>query len=143
MNHDVKPTPNIVRFQPSLWATVLHMLLFAGVFALFLGRKPGMFRSEAIIDRLPEFYTHVSNFSLSWLLFAGVGFLWLMMGVRMARIALAALVLIIVNVVYEFFLPWLNTRDPVDALYGVVGTLLALAWMWVIHHFGLKPLQTV
>ena len=62
-------------------------------------------------------------------------------GSRMRHMALAALALIVANVAYEFLLPLLNTRDPIDALYGVVGTLLAFAWMWIIHRFGLKPIQ--
>ena len=137
----MKPAQTVMRFQPHLWAAVLHLLLFATVFALFMGRKPGMFRSETIIDHVPGFYSHVSNFSLSWLLLAGVGFLWLMVGLGMRHMALAALALIVANVGYEFLLPLMNTRDPVDALYGVVGTLLAFAWMWIIHQFGLTPIR--
>ena len=137
----MKPVPPVLRLQPHLWTAVLHLLLFAAAFALFMGRKPGMFRSETIIDHVPGFYSHVFNFSLSWLLLAGVGFLWLMMGLRIRHMALAALALIVANVAYEFLLPWLNTRDPIDALYGVVGTLLAFAWMWIIHRFGLMPIR--
>ena len=44
------------------------------------------------------------------------------------------------NVGYELFLPLLNTRDPVDAVYGVAGTLLAFGWLWVIHRFGRREL---
>lgn len=137
----MKPTPPVMRFHPHLWAAVLHLLLFAVVFALFMGRKPGMFRSEIILEQMPGFYSHVFNFSLSWLFLAGVGFLWLMMGIRMRHMALAALALIVANVAYELLLPLLNTRDPIDALYGAAGTLLAFAWMWIIHRFGLKPIQ--
>ena len=137
----MKPAPTVMHFQPRLWAAVSHLLLFATVFALFMGRKPGMFRSATIIDHVPGFYSHVFNFSLSWLLLAGVGFLWLMMGLRTRHMALAALALIVANVAYELLLPWLNTRDPIDALYGAGGTLLAFAWMWIIRRFGLMPIR--
>ena len=137
----MKPFPPAMRNQPRLWAAVLHLLFFAAASALFMGRKPGMFRSETILDRVPGFYSHISNFSLSWLFLAGVGFLWLMMGIRMRHMMLAALALIVANVVYELWLPLLNTRDPIDAIYGVVGALLALAWMWIIHRFGLRPIR--
>lgn len=40
----------------------------------------------------------------------------------------------------ELFLPLLNTRDPVDAAYGIAGTLLAFAWLLVIRRFGRKAL---
>lgn len=71
----MKPAPTVMRFQPRLWVAALHLPLFATAFALFMGRKPGVFRSETIIDHVPGFYSRVSNFSLSWLLLAGVGFL--------------------------------------------------------------------
>ena len=128
-----------MRFSPALWAALLHLLLFAGVFVLFLGRKPGMFRSQAIIDLVPGFYTHVFNFSLSYLLLAGVGFLWVMMGIALRHVAWAALALVVANVAYEWLLPLLNTRDPVDAAYGIAGTLCAFAWLWILIRFGLRP----
>src|SRR3546814_16047621 len=76
-----KPTTPAFRFAPTLWASLCHLLLMAGAFVLFLGRKPGRFRSGAIMDAVPGFYTHVFNFSLTYLLYVGSGFLWLMMGV--------------------------------------------------------------
>ena len=42
-----KQTP-VMRFVPALWAALLHLVLFAGAFALFLGRKSGVFRSQAV-----------------------------------------------------------------------------------------------
>lgn len=130
----------VLRSAPYPWAALLHLLLLAAAFALFMGRKPGAFRSEHILDMLPGFYSHVYNFSLSYLLLAGVGFLWLLMGVSVRRIAWVGLALILANVIYELLLPLLNTRDPMDAVYGAVGTLLAFAWLWVTERIGLKAL---
>lgn len=115
----------------------MHLLLLGAAFALFAGRKPGMFRWQAVLDVAPGFYSHISNFSLSYTLFAGVGFLWLMMGVPVRALALAGVALVLANVAYELFLPLLNTRDPVDAAYGVAGTMLAFAWLWLVRRFGL------
>lgn len=128
------------RYQPRLWATLLHLLLLGLVYALFAGRKPGFFRSEAVIALVPDFYTHVSNFSLSFMLYAGAGFAALLGEVPMRRLAWIGLAFVLANVVYELFLPLLNTRDPVDAVYGVAGTLLAFGWLWVIHRFGRRKL---
>lgn len=119
---------------------MLHLLLLAAAFALFMGRKPGLFRSQRLLDVAPGFYSHVSNFCISYLLLAGVGFLWLMMGLSVRVIALAALGLILANAIYEFLVPVLNTRDPIDAAYGVVGTLLGFAWLWTVARTGLKRL---
>lgn len=129
-----KPT---LRFVPHPWATITHLLLLGAMFALFAGRKPGMFRSDAILSAVPGFYSHVSNFSLSYTLYAGLGFLWLMMGVPMRTLTLAGVALAVANLAYEFFLPLLNTRDPMDAVYGVAGTLLAFAWLVLLRCYGL------
>ena len=128
-----------MRFQATAWAALAHLALFAGVFVLFLGRKPGAFRSQAISELVPGFYTHVFNFSLSYLLLAGVGFLWLMMGVAVRHVAWAALALAMANLAYEFLLTLLNTRDPVDAAYGIAGTACAFTWLWGVQRFGLRP----
>lgn len=128
-----------MRLLPAPWAALLHLLLFAGVFMLFLGRKAGMFRSEALIAMLPGVYTHVLNFALSYLLLAGVGFLWVMMGVTLRHVAWAAAAIALANVAYEFLLPVLNTRDPVDAAYGVAGTVCAFAWLWILMRIGVRP----
>ena len=133
------PSPYGLRFQPTIWAALGNLLLLGIAFLLFLGRKPGAFRSQALMDLLPGFYTHVFNFSLSYLLLAGVGFLWLMMGVAVRHVAWAALALAMANLAYEFLLTLLNTRDPVDAAYGIAGTLCAFAWLWIIIRFGLTP----
>jgi hypothetical protein len=125
-------------FVPRVWAALAHLLLMGAMFALFMGRKPGIFRSQRILDVLPGFYSHVSNLSLSYLLLAGVGFIWLIMGVSMRYVALAALGLLLANITYELLLPVLNTRDPMDAVYGAVGTLLGFVWLWLIARVGLK-----
>lgn len=135
-----RPQPRGIRYQPRLWATLTHLLLLGLAFALFSGRKPGFFRSETVIALVPDFYNHVSNFSLSFLLYAGVGFAALLGEVPMRRLAWIGLAFVLANVGYELFLPLLNTRDPVDAVYGVAGTLLAFAWLWVIHRFGRREL---
>ena len=132
--------PSVLRYASAIWAAIAHLLLMAGAFALFLGRKPGSFRSQAIADAIPGFYTHVFNFSLSYLLYAGIGFLWLMMGVPMRFVAWAGAALVAANVGYEFLLPLLNTRDPVDAAYGIAGTLLGFGWLWIVRRFGLTPI---
>lgn len=136
----VARAPHPFRYAPYVSVTIAHFVWLAAVFALFMGRKPGVFRSQSILDVAPAFYSHISNFSLSYLLYAGVGFLWLMVGVSMRMLALAGLSLAVANVTYELLLPLLNTRDPVDAVYGLIGTLLAFGWLCVIQRFGLREI---
>jgi len=88
-----------MRFHPTLWVALLHLLL------------------------------------------AGIGFMWVMVGVTLRHVAWAVVAVAVANIAYEFLLPLLNTRDPVDAAYGIAGTLCALAWLWIIVRFGLRPAQ--
>lgn len=122
---------------PKMWAALLHLSLIVGSIALFLGRKPGAFRSEALVSQVPDFYLHVSNASISLLLYQGVGFLWLMLGARMTHVAIAGACLVVVNMVYEAFLPILNTRDMLDAWYGLAGTTLGCFVLWIIDARGM------
>src|SRR3546814_10328503 len=63
-----------------------------------------------------------------------------MMGVSVRFVAWAGAALVVANVGYEFLLPRLNTRDPVDAAYGIAGALLGFAWLWTVRRFGLAPI---
>lgn len=139
VNKNIQPS---VQFVPNVWAALAHLLLLAGMLVLFMGRKPGAFRAQRILDVLPGFYSHVSNLSLSYLLLAGVGFIWLIMGVSMRYVALAALGLLVANITYELLLPVLNIRDPIDAVYGAVGTLLGFVWLWLLARVGLKAVPS-
>jgi len=100
-----------------------------------------MFQWVALQELLPGAYGHMFNFCLSYMLLAGVGFLWLMVGVTMRQVAWAALALVVANIGYETLLPVLNTRDPMDAIYGVVGTAAGFAWLAALRRFGLVALQ--
>src|SRR3546814_20608242 len=105
-----KPTTPAFRFAPTLWASLCHLLLMAGAFVLFLGRKPGRFRSEATMDAVPGFYTHEFNFSLTYLLYVGAGFLWLMLGVSVRFVAWAGAAFVVANFGAEVLLPLLKSQ---------------------------------
>jgi hypothetical protein len=133
--------PGIVHFKrvPKLWAVGLHAVSLAGSLVLFAGRKPGFARSESILAHLPDFYLHVSNASISYLLYAGIGYFWLMMGVSIQQLAFAGVALVATNVVVEVAVPILNTRDPIDALYGVIGAACGFVVLWMIDRYGMVP----
>jgi len=70
----------------------------------------------------PGFYQNISNFLLSYLLYTGIGFFWLMAGISTKHILYLGLTLIALNLIYELFIPVLNTPDIVDAWFGIVGS---------------------
>ena len=122
---------------PRVWAAIAFIALLAVVFLLFLGRRVEMLRSGPILEVSPDFYTHVSNFAISYMLYVAIGYQWLMAGASMKPIAWLGLAILLGNYVYETFIPVINTPDPMDAIYGLAGTMLAFLVLWVIDRKGL------
>ena len=122
---------------PKLWAAICYLVLLAVVLLLFLGRSVEALRSGLILEAAPDFYTHVSNFAISYLLYAAIGYQWLMAGATMKPIVWLGFAILLGNFVYESFIPFINTPDPMDAIYGLVGTALGFLVLWVIDRHGL------
>lgn len=131
--------PKAIRRIPALWASLCHLALLGVAMALFMGRTKTALRSDTILDIAPTFYSHVSNLGIAYLLCAGIGYAWLMMGVRRSHVLLFCLAVGVCNVVYEWWLPILNTRDPMDAWYGLAGTAAAALVLGLIDRFGMGP----
>ena len=51
---------------------------------------------------------------------------------------IVGMVIILSNFIYEIFLPILNTTDIVDAVYGLVGTIISLIYLYIISKYGFK-----
>ena len=126
-----------LKYVPKLWAALLFLLLLAGAFCLFLGRKKVAFRLRLTSPAFADYHQHISNFSISFLLYAGIGYLWLLAGVRMVHIIGLGAALMLSNLAYEWWLPVLNTRDAVDAYYGIAGALVAFLFLWLVKQVGL------
>lgn len=129
--------PKAISYAPTLWAALLFLVMLAGNLLLFMGRTREGLRSDTLLAFDPMFYSHVSNFSISYLLYSCIGYAWLMMGARARLILLLGLVLALCNLVYEFFIPVLNTPDPIDAWYGLAGTTLGAVVLMLIGRFGM------
>lgn len=127
------------KYLPRPWAPYLQIAGIALAALLFQGRTTEAVRIGFLTAWRPDFYQHISNFSLSFALYVGVGFVWLIMGVRYRMLLGAGLALISANLLYELFLPFANTMDPVDAWFGIAATLAGLLLLTVISKFGLKP----
>ena len=80
--------------------------------------------------------SHITNFTLSLLLCTFIGYLLLSAGKKYISNAAIGILLIIANFIYELLLPVLNTRDVVDALYGLAGVTVSLIYLFVISRYG-------
>lgn len=128
-----------LKYVPKHTTSLAFFLLFGAVFLLFWGRKSEALRSDFLLQQMPDFYQHISNFALSYLLYAGIGYFWLMMGIKFRFVIFFGIALLLANLIYELFLPILNTPDVVDAYFGFAGTLLGFVFLYFVNRFGLKP----
>ena len=88
---------------------------------------------------LPDFLLdHITNFALCMLLLLIFGITVLSFGGKLRSITAAALIMSVLNIVYECFLPILNTPDIPDAVFGVIGVAVAYVFMIILRKNGLS-----
>ena len=87
---------------------------------------------------LPDFLLdHITNFALCMLLLLIFGITVLSFGGKLRSITAAALIMRVLNIVYECFLPILNTPDIPDAVFGVIGVAVAYVFLIMLRKNGL------
>lgn len=87
---------------------------------------------------LPNFLLdHITNFALCMLLLLVFGITVLSFGGKLRSITAAALIMSVLNIVYECFLPILNTPDIPDAVFGVIGVAVAYVFLIMLRKNGL------
>lgn len=87
---------------------------------------------------LPDFlFDHITNFALCMLLLLIFGITVLSFGGKLRSITAAALIMSVLNIVYECFLPILNTPDIPDAVFGVIGVAVAYVFLIMLRKNGL------
>lgn len=87
---------------------------------------------------LPDFLLdHITNFALCMLLLLIFGITVLSFGGKLRSITAAALIMSMLNIVYECFLPILNTPDIPDAVFGVIGVAVAYVFLIILRKNGL------
>lgn len=126
-----------LKYVPKLWLAILYFLLIISSLILFMGRSKDYLRIDFLTVIFPGFYSHLSNFSISFMLYLGVGYFWLMQGLKIKNILLLGLGIIIINFVYELFLPIINTKDIIDAYYGLSGVVLGATFLMLTDKYGL------
>ncbi len=87
---------------------------------------------------LPDFLLdHITNFALCMLLLLIFGITVLSFGGKLRSITAAALIMSVLNIVYECFLPILNTPVIPDAVFGVIGVAVAYVFLIILRKNGL------
>ena len=129
---------NRFKYFPKVLASLSHIaLLIIALIPIFVRTKAGL-KQSAFLGLLPNFYQHISNFSISYLLVAGIGYIWLLLGIKLKLVIRFGAAVLVGNLVYELWIPVLNTPDIIDAYYGFIGTCLALVFLAVTKEYGLN-----
>jgi hypothetical protein len=132
---------NNLKYIPKVLASLSNIALLIIALIPVLARPKVDLKTSTLFD-LPNFYQHISNFSISYLLVAGIGFIWLLLGVDFKYIIRFSIAVLLSNFVYELWIPMLNTPDIIDAYYGFWGTSLAFVFLLLTKKYGLKANTT-
>ena len=115
---------------------ILYLIIFVVCLFFVICRWISTFNPNLAI--LPEIIDiHVTNFSLSLMLSMCIGFTVLVSGGEMKIIRIIAIIIVFINLVYEIFVPILNTPDFVDALAGIIGVVMAYLYLSRLNRNGL------
>lgn len=119
------------------------MIVYAALILLGLlltiGRWASQFLDFVIIN--PEINSHISNFSLSLMAYSGIGFTWLLGGMRFRAITILGMFFIAGNLFCETVMTILNTPDIIDAFFGFLGTTIGFLYLLAAKRYGLQSLE--
>ena len=125
-------------FKPKIFTTISYLLLIIGVCTLISIRNDPKLQPAIILKYVPDFFSHISNFSLTYLLVSS-GYFALLSGLPLNRIYILCAIGIIGNFIYEIWIPVLNTPDIIDAWYGVAGVIFGIVFLAIVKRYGLMP----
>ena len=120
--------------QKSFTTTSL-LSIFALCFLLVIIRWINIFNEDIYVISV-EINSHITNFTLSLMMCTLIGYLLLLVGKKYVSTIMVGTLLTVVNFIYEIFLPILNTTDIIDALYGLVGVVISLVYLYFIYKYG-------
>ena len=120
--------------QKSFTTTSL-LLIFVLCFLLVIIRWINIFNKDVYVISV-AINSHITNFTLSLMMCTLIGYLLLLAGKKYVYTIMVGIPLIVLNFIYEIFLPVLNTTDIIDALYGLVGVVISLMYLYFIDKYG-------
>ena len=126
------------KLDPTYSTSIYLMRLLILCFILVVIRWINTFNSDIFVIN-QTINSHITNFTLSVLLCVLIGYLLQLFGKKYNSNIIVGMVIILSNFIYEIFLPILNTTDIVDAVYGLVGTIISLIYLYIISKYGFKP----
>lgn len=117
--------------------SIIFIALICFGILLTLGRWYSVFKNDFVIIN-SEIHSHISNLSLSMIVYVGIGYSWLLYGSKFRFIIILGVFLIVANFVCETLMAFMNTTDIIDAIYGTVGVLTAYIYLFLTNKYGLE-----
>ena len=117
------------------FTTASLLSIFALCFLLVIIRWINIFNEDIYVISV-EINSHITNFTLSLMMCTLIGYLLLLAEKKYVSTIMVGILLTVVNFIYEIFLPILNTTDIIDALYGLVGVVISLVYLYFIYKYG-------
>jgi hypothetical protein len=129
----------VAPYKLRTWSLVLFFVLLALFGGVALGAYYPEFRVAALDTLIADFSSHASNLGLSFMIVVIYGTIRMVYCPAMRELVIATAGVVSANYTYELFLPFWNTPDLIDAHYGLIGSLVALAYLIAVRTRGLKP----
>lgn len=129
------------KYSPKKPATIAYRCVLLVGILLTIGRWYSVIDNSFVLFNR-EIHSHVSNLSLSMIVFTGIGYTWLLNGVRFRFIVVLGLLCIIANFICETLMGFMNTPDILDAVYGTVGVVISFVFLLLTSKYGLFPNTT-
>ena len=124
---DIRKSKNIT--------TITLVMVFTVCFILGIIRWMNIF-NENVFVITKEINSHITNFIISLMLCTLIGYLLLCYRKKYWAIIIIGLILISTNLIYETILPFINTIDLIDAVYGILGVIISLIYLLFIDKKG-------
>ena len=124
---DIRKSKNIT--------TITLVMVFTVCFILGIIRWINIF-NENVFVITKEINLHITNFTISLMLCTLIGYLLLCYRKKYWAIIIIGLILISTNLIYETILPFINTIDLIDAVYGILGVIISLIYLLFIDKKG-------
>lgn len=125
------------KLKPKLFTTISFVTIFLFGLILVIIRWINIFNKNIlVVNEIVN--SHITNFTLSVMLCVFIGYLLLVAGKKYISNIIVGILVALANYIYEAFLPILNTTDIVDAVYGFIGVLISLIYLYFINKYGFE-----
>ena len=125
------------KMKPKLFTTISFVTLYIICLILTVIRWVNIFNKNIlVVNEIVN--SHITNFTLSVMVCLIIGYLLLFAGKKYISNIIVGVLLVLANFIYEIFLPILNTTDIIDAVYGFVGVIISLIYLYFISRYGFE-----